>query len=104
METPSGKIVHESAVIADFAINMGQKNGIPLWPDEANPGDLNASIKTAEMKLRFKDFEKDILSKMFPSFMGKWVNEEANKGLKESLPLWEEFWIKNLNGCDFLGG
>ena len=55
------------------------------------------------MKLGTKEFDK-LLATMFPSFMGKWVNEEANKSLKEALPKYEEYWIKNLNGCDYLGG
>jgi glutathione S-transferase len=51
LETPDGAIIFESAVIAEFASSYQGSKGIPVWPHEAKPGDLAASMKTAEMKL-----------------------------------------------------
>jgi len=41
MEQPDGTILHESAVLMDFAVNSAPKGqGIHLWPHEAaQPGD-----------------------------------------------------------------
>jgi len=44
LETPEGTTIHESAVVMDFAASYGGQNGIPVWPHEANPGTLNASM------------------------------------------------------------
>jgi len=58
LETPDGTIIYESAVIAEFASNYQGIKGASVWPHEACPGNLAASMKTAEMKLKMQKFDK----------------------------------------------
>lgn len=59
LENPDGKIVYESAVIAEFAWNFAPPDqGLPLWPHQAKPGDLNATMQTAAHKLEMLNFDK----------------------------------------------
>lgn len=51
LESTDGKIVFESAVIAEFASNFAPTTGLPIWPHEAKPGDVAATMATAAMKL-----------------------------------------------------
>ena len=46
LETPDGSIVHESAVIMNFAAEKELGKGMKLWPHEQAPGDVAANMKT----------------------------------------------------------
>lgn len=102
LETPDGKIIYESAVIAEFASFYGQ-GGIPLWPHEANPGDLNAAMATGAMKLEMLKFDK-FIGKFWPALMTRYQDEEKIANLKETLPAIEEFLKSNLGDKKFMGG
>lgn len=67
LESPDGKTVHESALIADLASNMQRESGLPLWPHEAKPNDLTASIETAKMKLEMLKFDQMVGEFYFPA-------------------------------------
>ena len=46
LETPSGAIIYESALIADFASNVAAGSGLALWPHEVagRQGEQEAAI------------------------------------------------------------
>ena len=95
--------IYESSVIAEFASNLKPYDGLPLWPHEAKPGDLAATMATSAMKLELLKFN-EYLSILGPAKMARYQNEEKNEKLKEILPKLEEFYIKNMNGKNFFGG
>jgi len=51
LETPKGEMINESGVLMDFACTYAEGKGLKLWPHEAAPGDLAASVKTGKHKL-----------------------------------------------------
>ena len=49
LETPSGTLINESGIIAEFANSYaGPNQGLKLWPHETAPlGDVEANMETA---------------------------------------------------------
>jgi len=104
LETPDGRIVYESAVVAEFAWNYTDK-GIPVWPHQAKPGDLDANMGTAAMRLEIVKFDKMMNDFSFwGALLSRFQNEEKVAALKAGLPQFEEFAKTNLNGKNFFGG
>ena len=51
LEFPNGKIIQDSNLIMEFASTFaGADKGIRLWPHEGRAGDMQASLKTSELK------------------------------------------------------
>lgn len=98
LETPDGTIIYESTVIAEFASNLQAAKGIPAWPHEASPGDLAASMKTAEMKLTMQKFDKLFLGAFFGALLSRFQDEAKLEALKQVIPEVEQFVITNLKG------
>jgi len=71
LESPNGLIVFESAVIMNFAQDYAKPGvGLPIWPHEAaEAGDVNASMKTAQMRLDLLAFDK-----LVPKFWGAYLS------------------------------
>ena len=109
LETPDGNIIHESAVIASFASDLhGQEKGLKIWPHEANPGDLKASMATAAMRLEMLGFDK-IFGKVWGPFLSRFEDDEKIAAIAGTMDNLEAFVScslvsKNCNGKNFLSG
>lgn len=90
----------------NFATDFAKPDqGLALWPhDAAPPGDLNASIATAEMRLAMAEFDKICANGFWAFLMSKYDNEEINAGMVKFLIEVEAWAIKQMNGKKFLGG
>lgn len=76
LESPDGAIVHESAVIMNFANDFAAKNqGLKLWPHDASPDDVKAMMATSNMRLEMLNFDK-FLSKFWQALMSKFRDKE----------------------------
>ena len=74
LETPEGSMLKESGVISQFASDYAKgEDGIPLYPSEAHPSDLSASMASAKMRLDCQAFDK-FLPKFFPLFGSRFTN------------------------------
>lgn len=104
LETPDGRIVFESAVLAEFAWNYGGDKGMPIWPHQAAPGDLAAAMATAAMRLEIVKIDKLINENFWGALLSRFQDEEKVAKLKAALPQFEEFTKTNLNGKNFFGG
>ena len=48
IELPDGTLINETAVLIQYAADLiGQNSTMQLWPHEVNPGDPDATKKTA---------------------------------------------------------
>ena len=47
LETPSGDLIPESAVVAQFGIDYNLGKHMKLWPSEGDPGDVEAAKQSA---------------------------------------------------------
>ena len=104
LETPDGTTIYESAVIAELASNYQPGQGIPVWPHEAKPGDLQASMQTAQMKLQMLKFDKLVNGNFWGPLLSRFQNEEKVAQLKTVIPEFEQFVVDNLKGNKFFGG
>lgn len=105
LENPAGEIIYESAVIAEFASNFaGPQVGLPLWPHEASPGDLAASMATGKMKLQMLKFDKIINANFWGALLSRYQDDEKVAKLKEAIPEIEAFVKANLGDKKFMGG
>lgn len=104
LESPDGMTVYESAVIADIASNLQRDSGLPLWPHEAEPNDLQSSIATAKIKLEMLNFDRMAGEYYFPAQGTIYKDQEKVDALREALPSFEDFVKRNLNGQKFFGG
>lgn len=76
LETPKGQLIYESEMLRHFASNLaGPGQGLPLWPHELAPGDLDATVATELKRLEMLKF--DGFTKFFwPCMMSKFTDEE----------------------------
>jgi glutathione S-transferase len=79
-------MVNESAVIAMFASEYSRGKGLPLTPSENAPGDVAASMKTAQHRLLQLKFDPFCRVPIMKAIMSKFSDEECQAHLKEALP------------------
>ena len=69
LESPDGTMVNDSAIIMNFAAEKEIGKGLKLWPHEHAPGDIEANMKTAQMRLKMQEFDK-----LFAKFWGPYMS------------------------------
>ena len=84
METPSGSLVNESAVIMNFALELASVGqGAPLLPNEGKSGDLEANITAAKMRLNMQKFDGLFHGSFWSTMFHRLTNEEKNQAMLE---------------------
>ena len=106
LETPSGKMINESGVIAEFANSYaGPDQGLKLWPHETAPlGDVESNMETAKHKLFCQKFDKATFGSFFGAFLANFKDEEKNKGFKQTIIEAEKLIVEQSNGANWLSG
>lgn len=104
LETTEGKTIHESGFLAQFASDYAPENqGLYLWPHEKEQkGNLKASLETANHRLLIQKFDKIMFGAFIGFYLNNFKNEEKNNNLVSALKEAEEFFIKNMNGTNWL--
>ena len=81
LETPKGDLIAESAIVAQFAMDMGKGKGLMLWPSEGKENDQDAATESAKHRLFMIAFDK-FLPVFFPVLMTLFKDEEKINALK----------------------
>lgn len=83
LEVPSGELIPESQIIADYSLQVAQPNqGEKLIPDDP--------VLTAQMRFKMQKFDKEILGFGFALFMSRFQDEEKiNAYIEGAVPLVE---------------
>ena len=98
-------MAHESALIQQFALEYAQPGqGMKLLPSDGKPGDMEAGIKTAQMRLKMQEFDKVFHSSWWGAMMTRLSIDEQNAIAMEGLKKIEEMFVKLMNGKDYLSG
>jgi len=105
LQTPKGDMLKESDVIFNFAYDFAPVDqGLKLYPScGAAPGDLEASIETAQHRLFMKKFDAAILGTWFGVLRGGCAEADVQK-LVDVLKVMEETFKTQMNGKNWLSG
>lgn len=103
LETQSGDLIVESAVVQGFAMALNGSKGLKLFPSDGCEGDVAKATQTAKQRHTMLKFD-GLLSKFWPAFVSRFADAEKMAGLKENLPQFEAMIAEGTAATGFMSG